>query len=188
MTLVGLDNGEPEQREIFFAPGMMPQVSIFEDSTAKQALQPQAAWAQNTSNPLNIFKLMLEASLKDKECAAQSWGYDGKRRYFLQLERNVEGALSSDGPAKDQLFRGEIARRYICKINLLTEGMQSAASDARPSVIASRLAAIWPFEGGDRELLFDFWVYAESVGRGYTRLMLNEVQVATPLGAIIGRK
>ena len=51
MTLMGLDNGEPEQREIFFAPSMMPQVSIFDDSTAKQALQPQPTWAHDTSNP-----------------------------------------------------------------------------------------------------------------------------------------
>ena len=188
MTLIGLDNGEPEQREIFFAPNMMPQVSIFEDSTAKQALQPQPNWAEDTSNPLGIVKLMLESSLNDKECAAQTWGYDGKRRYFLRLERSVKGALSTEGSAKDQPFGGEIARRYICKVSMLTEGMQSASSDARPSLLASRLAALWPFEGGDREFRFDFWVYAESVERGYTRLMLNEVQVATPLGAIIGGK
>ena len=59
MTLIAWDNGEPEQREVFFAPSMMPQVSIFEDSTSKQALQPQPNWAEDTSNPLGIFKLML---------------------------------------------------------------------------------------------------------------------------------
>ncbi|MDC3124443.1 hypothetical protein OBB00_06980 [Gammaproteobacteria bacterium] len=188
MTLIGVDNGEPEKREIFFAPSTMPQVSIFEDSTAKQALQPRPTWARDTTNPLDIFKMMLESSLNNKECAAQTWGYDGKRRYFLQLERNVEGSLSAESSVEYKLFGGEIARRYTCKISMFTEGMQSASSDTRPSVFASRLAALWPFEGGDRELLFDFWVYAESVERGYTRLMFNEVQVATPLGAIIGGK
>ena len=87
MTLVGLDNGEPEQREVVFAPSVIPEVSVFQDSTAKQALQAQSAWAEDTSNPLEIFKLMLESIIKGKECAAKTWGYDGKRRYFLQLEK-----------------------------------------------------------------------------------------------------
>ena len=30
MTLVGLDNGEPEQREVLFAPSVIPEVGIFE--------------------------------------------------------------------------------------------------------------------------------------------------------------
>ena len=73
-----------------------------------------------------------------------------------------EGAFSAEESAKDELFEGEIARRYVCKITMFAEGMQNAASDAKPSILASRLAALWPFEGGDRELLFDFWVYALS--------------------------
>ena len=48
MTLVGLDNGVPEQREVLFAPKVIPEVSIFEDSTAKHALEPQSTWAQDT--------------------------------------------------------------------------------------------------------------------------------------------
>ena len=187
MTLTGQDNGEPEQREILFAPSVMPRVIIFEDSTAKYPLKPQSAWAQDTSNPLGIFKLMLESGIKDKECAAQTWGYDGKRRYILQLERSKEGALSAKGLAEDKLFGGEISGGYICKITMLTEGLQSAASDAKPSVLASRLAALWPFEGGDREFLFDFWVQVDSFEKGYTRLTLNEIQVVTPFGAVIGR-
>ena len=85
------------------------------------------------------------------------------------------------------MFEGEKAHRHICKITMFAEGMQNAASDAKPSILASRLATLWPFEGGDREFLFDFWVYVESAEKGYTRLMLNEVQIDTPLGAIIGR-
>ncbi len=187
MTLFGFDNGEPEQREILFAPGVIPQVSTFTDSTAERALQPELTWARDTSNPLGVFKLMLELSINDKECAAQTWAYDGKRRYMLRLERSGEGALSAERLAKDKLFRSEIARRYICKITMVTEGMQSAASDAKPSVLASRLAALWPFDGDDRELLFDFWVHVGSVEKGYIRLTLNEIQVITPLGAVIGR-
>ncbi len=188
MTLLGLDNGEPEQREVLFAPSVIPEVSIFEDSTAKQALQPQSAWAEDTSNPLGIFKLMLELSSKGKECAAKTWGYDGKRRYFLQLERNSEEAASAEKFVSGKVLEGEKAYRYVCKITMNAEGMQNAASNLKPSIFSNRFAALWPFEGGDRELLFDFWVYSESAERGYTRLMLNEVKVSTPLGAIIGRK
>lgn len=187
MTLMGLDNGEPEQREIFFAPSVMPQVSIFDDSTAKRALQPQPTWAHDTSNPLGIFKLMLEASLNDKECAARTWGYDGKRRYFLQLERNVEGASSAERLVSGELLDGKKAKRYICKITMHEDGRQKGASDSKPSILSSRMAALWPFGGGDRELLFEIMVYDESVESGGTRLVLNEIQVATPLGAIIGK-
>ena len=188
MTLSGVDNGKPEQREILFAPGVIPQVSIFADSTSERALRQESTWAEDTSNPLGIFKEMLELSIKNEECAAETWGYDGKRRYLLRLERIKEGALSAEELAKDKLFGDEIARRYICKITMFTEGLQSAARDAEPSVLVSRLAALWPFEGGDRELLFDFSVYDEAVDKGYTRLMLNEIQVVTPLGAITGRE
>ena len=187
MTLIGQDNGEPEQREILFAPSVMPQVSIFEDSTAKHALQAQSTWAQDTSNPLGIFKLMLESGINGKECAAQTWGYDGKRRYLLRLERNEESASSAERSASDETLEGAIARRYVCKITMYAEGRQNAASNSKPSILASRMAALWPFGGGDRELVFDFFVYVASVESGGTRLVLNEIRVATPLGAIIGR-
>ena len=187
MTLMGQDNGEPEQREIFFAPSVMPQVSIFDDSTAKRALQPQPTWAHDTSNPLGIFKLMLEASLNDKECAARTWGYDGKRRYFLQLERNIEVASSAERRVGGELLDGEKARRYICKITMYADGRQNGASDSNPSILSSRMAALWPFGGGDRELVFEIFVYDESVESGGTRLVLNKIHVATPLGAITGK-
>ena len=130
---------------------------------------------------------MLEASLNDKECAARTWGYDGKRRYFLQLERNVESASSAERRVGGELLDGEKAKRYICNITMHADGRQKGASDSKPSILSSRMAALWPFGGGDRELLFEIMVYDESVESGGIRLVLNEIQVATPLGAIIGK-
>jgi hypothetical protein len=129
---------------------------------------------------------MLESGINDKQCAAQTWGYDGKRRYLLRLEQNEESAPSTERPASNELLEGELARRYVCKITMYAEGRQNAASNSKPSILASRMAALWPFGGGDRELLFDFLVYAASVESGGKRLVLNEIRVATPLGAIIG--
>jgi len=187
ITLIGQDNGKSEQREIIFAPNLKPQVSIFEDSTAKIALQPQAAWAEDSSNPLSVFKLMLESGISDRKCTAQTWGYDGKRRYLLRLDPNEEGASRAKKPANVELLEGEIARRYSCKITIYSEGQQKAASGARPSILSSRVAALWPFGDGDRELLFDLWVIVNLDERSPIRLLLNEIQVATPLGAIIGK-
>lgn len=187
MALTGQDNGQLEKREILFVPNATPQVIAFQDSTAKQALQPGLSWADDTSNPLDIFKMMLESSISESECAAQTWGYDGKRRYLLRLEpatRNVPRAQSS---AYDELAKGEVARRYVCKITMYAKGRLTAASNSKPSIMASRLAALWPFGDGDRELLFDLWVVSNEDKQVATRLVLNEVQVATPLGAIIGR-
>ena len=187
MTLTGQDNGKPERREIIFAPNLMPQVRIFEDSTAKNALQPQAAWAEDSSNPLSVFKLMLESGMNNRECAAQTWGYDGKRRYSLRLDPSEEGAFRAKRSANVELLEGEIARRYFCKITMYSEGQQNAASNAKPSILSSRVAALWPFADGDRELSFDLWVIENLDERSAIRLLLNEIQVATPLGAIIGK-
>ena len=187
MTLVGQDNGKSEQREIIFASNLMPQVSIFKDSTAKNALQPQAAWAEDSSNPLSVFKLMLESGMNNRECAAQTWGYDGKRRYMLRLEPSEEGASRAKRSAKVELLEREIARRYVCKITMYAKGSQSAGSSSKPSILSSRVAALWPFGDGDRELSFDLWVIENLDERSPIRLLLNEIQVATPLGAIIGR-
>ena len=187
LTLIGQDNGKPERREIIFAPNLMPQVRIFEDSTAKNALQPQAAWAEDSSNPLSVFKLMLESGMNNRECAAQTWGYDGKRRYLLRLDPSEEGASRAKRSANVELLEGEIARRYFCKITMYSEGQQNAASNAKPSILSSRVAALWPFADGDRELSFDLWVIENLDERSAIRLLLNEIQVATPLGAIIGK-
>ena len=187
MTLIGQDNGKPERREIIFAPNLMPQVRIFEDSTAKNALQPQAAWAEDSSNPLSVFKLMLESGMNNRKCAAQTWGYDGKRRYLLRLDPSEEGAFRAKRSADVELLEGEIARRYFCKITMYSEGQQNAASNAKPSILSSRVAALWPFADGDRELSFDLWVIENLDERSAIRLLINEIQVATPLGAIIGK-
>ena len=186
MTLIGQDNGKREQREIIFAPNLMPQVSIFVDSTAKSALQPQAAWARDSSNPLSVFKLMLESGMNNRECAAQTWGYDGKRRYLLRSDPSGTGASRTRRSANAELLEGETARRYFCKITMYSEGRQNAASNANPSILSSRVAALWPFGDGDRELLFDLWVIVNLDEGSAIRLVFNEIQVATPLGAIIG--
>ena len=186
MTLIGQDNGKREQREIIFAPNLMPQVSIFEDSTSKNALQPQAAWAEDSSNPLSVFKLMLESGMNNRECAAQTWGYDGKRRYFLRSDPRETGASRTKRSANAELLEGETARRYFCKITMYSEGQQNAASNANPSILSSRMAALWPFGDSDRELLFDLWVIVNLDDGRAIRLVFNEIQVATPLGAIIG--
>lgn len=186
MILMGQDNGKPEQREIIFAPNLMPQVSIFEDSTAKNALQPQAGWAQDSSNPLSVFKLMLESGMNNRECAAQTWGYDGKRRYLLRSDPSETDASHIKRSANAELLGGETARRYFCKITIYSEGQQNAASNAMPSILASRVAALWPFGDGDRELLFDLWVIVNLDEGSAIRLVFNEIQVATPFGTIIG--
>ena len=104
----------------------------------------------------------------------------------MRLERKEERASSAARTANDELLEGAIARRYVCKITMYAEGRQNAASNSKPSILASRMAALWPFGGGDRELVFDFFVYVASVESGGTRLVLNEIRVASPLGAIIG--
>ena len=164
----------------------MPQVSIFEDSTAKNALQPQAGWAQDSSNPLSVFKLMLESGMNNRECAAQTWGYDGKRRYLLRSDPSETGASRTKRSVNAELLEGETAHRYFCKITIYSEGQQIAASDAMPSILSSRVAALWPFGDGDSELLFDLWVIVNLDEGSAIRLVFNEIQVATPLGAIIG--
>ena len=186
MTLIGQDNGKPERREIIFAPNLMPQVSIFEDSTAKNALQPEAAWARDSSNPLSVFKLMLESGMNNRECAAQTWGYDGKRRYLLRSGPSETGASRTKRSANAELLEGETARRYFCKITMYSEGQQNAANNANPSILSSRVAALWPFGDGDREFLFDLWVIVNLDEGSAIRLVFNEIQVATPLGSIIG--
>ena len=187
MTLIGQDNGKPERREIIFAPNLMPQVRIFDDSTANNALQPQAAWAEDSSNPLSVFKLMLESGINNTECAAQTWGYDGKRRYLLRLDPSEESASRAKRSGNVELLESEIAKRYFCKITMYSKGQQNAASNAKPSILSSRVAALWPFGEGDRELLFDLWVIVNLDEGSAIRLVLNEIQVATPLGAIIGK-
>lgn len=189
MTLVGQDNGEPEHREIIFAPRSMPEVRLFEDSTADNALKPQAGWAADTTNPLHVFKMMLESTVLGSECATQTWGYDGKRRYLLELEGSGRAPSLDHQLISNAVAGDETTQRHVCKITMYAEGRQSADSQgAKPSNVASRLASLWPFGDGDRELLFDFDV---SVNPGDVRglkLMINEIRVATPLGAIVARE
>ena len=189
MTLVGQDNGEPEHREIIFAPRSMPKVRLFEDSTADNALKPQAGWAADTTNPLHVFKMMLESTVLGSECATQTWGYDGKRRYLLKLEGSGRAPSLDHQLISNAVAGDETTQRHVCKITMYAEGRQSADSHgAKPSIVASRLASLWPFGDGDRELLFDFDV---SVNPGDVRglkLMITEIRVATPLGAIVARE
>ena len=189
MTLVGQDNGEPEHREIIFAPRSMPEVRLFEDSTADNALKPQAGWAADTTNPLHVFKMMLESTVLGSECATQTWGYDGKRRYLLKLEGSG-GAPSLDHQSMSNAVAGdETTQRHVCKITMYAEGRQSADSQgAKPSIVASRLASLWPFGDDDRELLFDFDVSVNPGDARGLKLMINEIRVATPLGAIVARE
>ena len=183
------DNGEPEHREIIFTPGSMPEVGLFEDSTADNALKPQVGWAADTTNPLHVFKLMLESTVLGSECATQTWGYDGKRRYLLKLESSG-GAPSLDHQLISNAVAGdETTQRHVCKITMYAEGRQSADSHgAKPSIVASRLASLWPFGDGDRELLFDFDVSVNPGDARESQLMINEIRVATPLGAIVARE
>ena len=188
MTLVGQDNGEPEHREIIFTPGSMPEVRLFEDSTAENALQPQAGWAADTINPIHVFRLMLESTVHGSECATQTWGYDGKRRYLLKLESSVGASSVDHQSTSNEVEREESTNRHVCKIKMYAEGRQSANSHrATPSIVESWLAELWPFGDEDRELRFDFVASVNNGEAGGSHLFINEIRLATPLGAIIGQ-
>ena len=189
MTLVGQDNGEPEHREIIFAPRSMPEVRLFEDSTADNALKPQAGWAADTTNPLHVFKMMLESTVLGSECATQTWGYDGKRRYLLKLEGSGRAPSLDHQLISNAVAGDETTQRHVCKITMYAEGRQSADSQgAKPSIVASRLASLWPFGDGDRELLFDFDVSVNPGDARGLKLMISEIRIATPLGAVVARE
>ena len=181
-TLVGTDNGVPEQRDILFLPGQLPLVRQFDDSTAAEALLPQDHWQGNTVNPLAMFRNMLVAAAQRKACSGEAWGYDGKRRYLLRLD-SPERELSEPAP------RAEAAFGFDCKLTMYAKNRQSAESDGKrePSAIVRRLGGLWPFGDSDRELLFHLTIKPKSPGKAWVQLHVNEVRINTPLGAIIAK-
>ena len=187
LTLLGRDDRQAEHREILFGAESVPRVSIFKDSTAKNALQPRLTWVRDTSNPLDIFRLMLESGINDEDCSAQTWGYDGKRRYFLRLE-NADSSFSRAGKLIGSAQPGsELVRRYVCKVTMYAEGRETAVSEPKSSMLMGAIAFLWPFAGGDREIEVDFEVIVNTDERRVSHMMLNEIRVATPFGAIVGR-
>ena len=180
LTLVGTDNGVPEQRDILFLPGQLPLVRQFDDSTATEALLPQEHWQGNTVNPFVMFRSMLVAAAQRKACSGEAWGYDGKRRYLLRLD-SPERKLSEAAP------RPEVAFGFDCKLTLYAKNRQIAESDIKlePSAIVRRLGGLWPFGDSDRELLFHLTIKPESPGKAWVQLQVREIRINTPLGAII---
>ena len=186
-TLVGTDNGQPERRHIVFDANRLPEVRLFDDSTASEALTPQADWLGNTINPLGVFKKMLLAAARQESCESDVWGYDGKRRYRLTSRDMppVKGPAPSNGAGAVQ--HEVTVDEYACELTMYAEGRQSATGQtAKPSFMASRFAALWPFGGGDRRMTFVITVLPIMRGDGFIRLELADVRIHTKLGVIVG--
>ena len=186
-TLVGTDNGQPERRHIVFDANRLPEVQLFDDSTASQALAPQADWLGNTINPLEVLKKMLLAAARQKSCEADFWGYDGKRRYRLTSRDMppVKGPTPSNGA--DTMRREVTADDYICELTMYAEGRQSATTrESKSSFIASKFAALWPFSDGDRRMIFVFKARPVLEGNPLSRLVLTEIRVLSGIGVIVG--
>lgn len=186
-TLAGTDNGQPERRHIVFDANRLPEVQLFDDSTASQALAPQADWLGNTINPLEVLKKMLLAAARQKSCEADFWGYDGKRRYRLTL-RNVahpQAPTHSNGAAG---LQPEVTSYpYACELTMHAEDRQVAAGrTAKPSFMASRFAALWPFNDGDRRMTFVIRVQPIVGDDSLLRMALADVRIHTRIGAIVG--
>ena len=181
-TLVGTDNGAPEQRDILFLPGQLPLVRRFDDSTAVEALPPKEHWQGITVNPLVMFRNMLVAAAQREACSGEAWGYDGKRRYLLSLD-SPKRKLSEPAP------RAEAAFGFDCKLTMYAKNRQSAESGSKrePSAILGRLRGLWPFSDSDRELFFHLTIKPEGPGEPWVQLHVKEVRIKTPLGAIIAR-
>jgi hypothetical protein len=186
-TLVGTDNGEPERRHIVFDANRLPEIELFDDSTATQALAPQADWLGNTINPLVVFKKMLLAAAGQESCEADFWGYDGKRRYRLTL-RDIslrKGATPSYGPT---VPLPEVTNYvYACELTMYAKGRQSAGGQrVKPSLMASKFAALWPF--GDRDLRMTFVIKVLPIKKSDSllRLEIADVRIHTRIGAVVG--
>lgn len=190
LLLSGEDNSAPERRDILFSDSHLPQIRLFEDSTAPQALAPEVNWLGNTFNPLGIFKKMLMAAAERQKCESEIWGFDGKRRYLLRLQ-DLNGGLTQHPNRGDSLTNGNAEaiypQEYACKITMSAAGRQSASSGGKePSFVARRLAALWPFGGGDRELDFHLILEKGSGDAAASRIWIKEVRIRTPIGLIIG--
>ena len=183
LTLSGVDNGEPEERKIVFRPDSLPVIELFQDSTAKRALVPEADWITNTANPLGVFKTLLEAAVSGESCATQIWGYDGKRRYKLELEDSKQDTNGFKAP------REEAGGRYHCDLTMYAKGRQSAdmESHRKLAVLTSRFAALWPFGSTDRKLSFRLRLLESAESWDAVPMHIDEIRIETPLGDIIGR-
>ena len=186
-TLSGTDNGDAEQRHIVFDLYRLPEIRLFVDSTAEEALAPHDDWLGNTINPLGVFKRMLLAAAQQESCEADVWGYDGKRRYRLTLRdvAHPQASTRSDGAAGQLPEVTHYA--YACELTMHAEGRQSATGrTAKPSFMASRFAGLWPFNDGDRRMTFVIRVQPIVKGNGVLRLVLADVRIMTRIGAIVG--
>ena len=183
-TLVGTDNGQPERRHIVFDANRLPEVQLFDDSTASQALAPQADWLGNTINPLGVFKKMLLAAARQESCEADVWGYDGKRRYRLTLRDVTVAQRLTHASGAAALQAGVTGYAYGCELTMHSQGRQSATGQAaKPSFMASKIAALWPFGDSDRRLLFVIDVLPTASGH---LAEIGEIQIRTPIGSIEG--
>ena len=184
LTLAGVDNGTPEERKIVFRPDSLPEIEVFQDSTAKQALIPEADWITNTANPLSVFKTLLEVAVSRQSCATQTWGYDGKRRYKLELEDSKQYTNGLKAPRKEI---GDLS--YHCDLTMYAKGRQSAGMEnlRKPSVLSSRFAALLPFGSTDRKLSFLLRSLKSAESWEVVLMHIDEIRIETPLGDIVGR-
>jgi hypothetical protein len=186
-TLVGTDNGQPERRHIVFDANRLPEVRLFDDSTASEALTPQADWLGNTINPLGVFKKMLLAAARQQSCESDVWGYDGKRRYRLTSRDMppVKAPATSNGAGAAQ--RDVTVDERACELTMYAEGRQSATGQsAKPSFMASKFAALWPFSDGDRRMTFVMKAQSIPEGEPLLRLVITDIRIHTGLGTIVG--
>ena len=184
-TLSGTDNSDPEHRHIVFDVNRLPEVQLFDDSTASEALAPHEDWLGNTINPLEVFKRMLLAAARQESCEEDVWGYDGKRRYRLTLRdvAHPRSSVHSDGASELQ----PQVTQYACELTMHSAGRQSATAQmTNPSYLAGRLAALWPFNDSDRRMTFVMTVQPLHGENSSYRLEIAEIRMRSQIGTIIG--
>ena len=141
----------------------------------------------NTINPLGVFKKMLLAAARQESCESDVWGYDGKRRYRLTSRDMppVKGPAPSNGAGAVQ--HEVTVDEYACELTMYAEGRQSATGQtAKPSFMASRFAALWPFGGGDRRMTFLIRAQPIPAEESMFRLVLTDIRIHTAVGTIVG--
>jgi len=191
-ALQGFDGGEPEQRRILFVPGKLPNIEIFNDSTAPKPLELKEEWLGKAENPLSAFAAVIQAAIHGQSCANSIWGFDGKRRYQLEAKDvAVDESVKSELLAEPELATEagwKVVEQYQCTLTLYAQGRETAGNTEereRPRW-RSRFASLWPFSDTDRELIFSFDVYRSNSGHVH-EIAFNRIVIPTGIGAIVAQ-
>ena len=191
-ALQGLDGGEPEQRRIIFVDDQLPRIEVFIDSTASQPLAPKEEWVGTAENPLEAFKAILQAAVQSESCANEIWGFDGKRRYRLEVKdlrlAKAKPGKPSTPDASSASASSEKIEQYQCSMTLYAQGRETTgiANESKPAGWRSRFASLWPFSDSDREIIFYFNVVSADTDSFY-EVRFQKIMIPTAIGAIVAQ-